>query len=145
VRVNARPATASRPRHRSGLLGQLTRFILVGGVSALVDYGVYQGLLQLDVYVHLAKSISFICGTTTAYLLNRRFTFAASATAGRAQFVKFLVLYGLTFCVNVGINALALRLLPDGLPGETSIAWLLAQGTATSINFVVLRVYVFRR
>lgn len=144
MRVNVRPATASRSRYRSGLLGQLSRFIVVGGVSGLVDYGIYQGLLHLDVYVHLAKAISFICGTTTAYLLNRRFTFAASATAGGGPFVKFLVLYAVTFCVNVGMNALALRLLPDGLPGETSIAWLLAQGTATSINFIVLRAYVFR-
>ena len=143
MRVNARPVTASPPRRRGALLGQLTQFVLVGAAAALVDYGIYQGLLHLHVYVHLAKAISFICGTTTAYLLNRRFTFAASAAHGQRQFAKFLVLYAVTFCVNVGVNALALRLLPNGLTAETTIAWLFAQGTATTINFIVLRAYVF--
>jgi putative flippase GtrA len=143
--VDATPVTARRTEYRSGLLGQISRFVLVGCLAAVVDYGLYQSLLHLGVYVHLAKAISFICGTTTAYLLNRRFTFTGG-TAGRraAQFTKFVVLYGSTFFVNVGVNALALKLLPDGMPFEVTIGWLIAQGTATVINFLVLRAVVFR-
>ncbi|MDQ2706273.1 MAG: GtrA family protein [Actinomycetota bacterium] len=127
-----------------GLLSQLSRFVLVGSLSALVDYGIYQALLHVDVYVHFAKAISFICGTTTAYLLNRRFTFAG-ATGGASRFTGFLLLYGTTFFVNVGMNAVALHLLPDATPLRVTIAWAVAQATATAINFLVLRTVVFRR
>ena len=91
--------------------------------------------------MHLAKAISFICGTTTAYLLNRRFTFAAAGGTGR--FAGFVALYGTTFALNVGVNALALAILPD-MPLRITVAWVLAQGTATVVNFVMLRSVVFR-
>ena len=60
---------------RLGLVAQLTRFVAIGALSALVDFGVYHLLLSLGLFPIGAKAISFICGTTTAYLLNRRFTF----------------------------------------------------------------------
>ena len=72
-------ATSPVPAARTGVGAQLARFIAVGAVSALVDFGVYQLLLHLGLWVHAAKAISFILGTTTAYLLNRRFTFTSSA------------------------------------------------------------------
>lgn len=125
----------------SGLVSQLRRFVLVGAFSALVDYGVYSALLLLDTPVHLAKALSFVVGTTTAYLLNRRFTFDSAGGAGR--FAGFLLLYATTFAVNVGINAAALTLLPD-VPVRITLAWVIAQGTATAINFVMLRTVVFR-
>jgi putative flippase GtrA len=130
---------------RSGLLTQIGRFVLVGSLSAVVDYGIYQLLLHVDLHAAFAKAISFICGTTTAYLLNKRFTFDAPATGGAGRFTGFLVLYGTTFFVNVGVNQLALHLIADGTTARTTIAWVLAQGAATTINFLVLRTVVFRR
>jgi putative flippase GtrA len=138
------PVLEARADERAGLLGQLARFVLVGGFAAVVDYGLYQTLLHLGLWVHGAKAISFVCGTTTAYLLNRKFTFSSSA-GGATQFTRFLLLYGSTFLVNVGVNALALKLIPDGTSLRVTICWLLAQATATTINFVVLRMVVFRR
>lgn len=134
-------ATETEPV-KPGLSTQLTRFLLVGGFSFLVDYGIYQALLAAGVWVHLAKGISFIAGTTTAYLLNRRWTFNASG--GRAQFAAFLLLYASTFVVNVGMNALALYVLPARW-WEITAAFVVAQGTATTINFVIQRMVIFRR
>ena len=125
------------------LVAQLSRFVAIGVLSAAVDFGTYQGLLALGTWVHLAKAISFILGTTTAYLLNRRFTFGASE-GGRARFAGFVLLYGTTFAINIGMNALMLAVLPD-VPLRVSLAWVIAQGTATAINFVMLRTVVFRR
>jgi putative flippase GtrA len=134
--------TRLAPTADLGLVAQLGRFVAIGAFCALVDFGVYQGLLALGTYVHLAKAISFICGTTTAYLLNRRFTFATSG--GKGRFAGFVALYGTTFALNVGVNALALAFLPD-MPLRITLAWVLAQGTATVVNFVMLRSVVFRR
>ncbi len=134
---------AALPAVRLRLSTQLTRFVLVGAVAFVVDLSCYQTLLALGLWVHLAKAISFILGTTTAYLLNRRFTFTASS-GGRARFAGFVLLYGTTFVINIGMNALMLAVLPQ-LPFRTSVAWVIAQGTATAINFVMLRTVVFRR
>ena len=131
-------ATAETP----GLRGQLGRFVAVGLVSALVDFGVYQLLLLAGTWAPVAKGISFILGTTTAYLLNRRFTFTATP-GGRGRFAAFVALYATTFAINVGVNALALALLPT-VPARYTVAWVIAQGTATAINFVMLRTVVFR-
>jgi putative flippase GtrA len=116
--------------------------VLVGVLAAAVDFGTYQALLAAGVWVHLAKAASFVLGTSTAYLLNRRWTFRSAG--GPARLAGFVLLYGTTFVINVGMNALALQLLPAGRWRITA-AWLVAQATATLINFVVLRTAVFRR
>jgi putative flippase GtrA len=134
-----------------GIVAQLARFVAIGAFCALVDFGIYGGLLTLwglhvgggaeaGLPFHAAKAISFICGTTTAYLLNRRFTFQ-SATKGR--FGGFVLLYATTFALNVGVNALMLAVLPE-MPFRLTAAWVVAQGTATVVNFVMLRTVVFR-
>jgi putative flippase GtrA len=127
---------------RSRLSTQLTRFVLVGGGAAMVDYGNYQVLLALGLWVHLAKALAFIAGTTTAYLINRRWTF--QGRGGRAQFASVMALYGITFVVQVGMNAVMLALLPP-MRGEITVAFVVAQGIATSINFIVQRTVIFRR
>jgi putative flippase GtrA len=127
---------------RLRLSTQLTRFVLVGGVAAMVDYGSYQALLAVGLWVHLAKAWGFVAGTTTAYLINRRWTF--QGRGGRAQFASVMVLYGITFVVQVGMNAVMLALLPP-MRGEITVAFVVAQGIATSINFIVQRTVIFRR
>jgi putative flippase GtrA len=122
------------------LLRQARRFVVVGGVAAVVDYGSYRLLLLLDLPIDPAKAIGFVLGTTLSYLLNRSWTFGA---AGRAHVVgRFVVLYGATLAVNVAVNAVGVRLL-DGVTGRITIAWLVAQGVASTLNFVGMRYFVF--
>lgn len=66
----------------------------------------------------------FIIGTWAAYLLNRRWTFQAEATAVR--FAGVLATYGVTFVVNM-------------------VAFAISQGTATVVNFAVQRWIIFRK
>ncbi|WP_281197349.1 GtrA family protein [Nocardia pseudovaccinii] len=121
---------------------QIIRFTLTGGLSAIVDYGIYSFLLNLiGLPVSVAKSISFIAGTTTAYLINRRWTFQAPPS--RARFIAVVILYAVTFAVQVGIN----QVLYATLPGDwwrQPLAFVIAQGTATVINFVVQRLVIFK-
>ena len=58
-----------------GLKTQMVRFIITGGLSAIVDLGLYALLFALGLGKVPAKAVGFIAGTTTAYLINRRWTF----------------------------------------------------------------------
>ncbi|MGH3485271.1 MAG: GtrA family protein [Nocardioidaceae bacterium] len=122
------------------LLRQARRFVVVGGLAALLDYGSYRLLLLADVAIDPAKAVGFVLGTTLSYLLNRSWTFGA---AGRAHVVgRFVALYATTLVVNVAVNAACVRLL-DGVPGRITIAWLIAQGVASALNFAGMRYLVF--
>ena len=120
---------------------QLWRFLVTGGLSAIVDFGLYVLFLRLGLNVNVAKTLSFIAGTTTAYLINRRWTFQAPPST--ARFIAVVALYAVTYAVQVGINYIFYMELEDQ-PWRVPVAFVIAQGTATVINFIVQRVVIFR-
>jgi putative flippase GtrA len=127
------------------LAAQLTRFIITGGFSAIVDFGILVILMALGLGHTPAKAISFVAGTTTAYLINRRWTFRASPSTRR--FIAVVVLYAVTFTLQVGLFSVLFTMLTaqglSRLPVQI-IAFVIAQGVATTVNFIVQRTVIFR-
>lgn len=132
------------------LRAQLVRFVLTGGLSALVDFGLLVALMHgglgLPALDHTpAKAVSFVAGTTTAYLINRRWTFRAEPS--RRRFVAVVGLYAVTFALQVGLFSVLFNLLTAhglSLGVVQLVAFVIAQGVATTVNFVVQRAVIFR-
>ncbi|PKZ64828.1 polysaccharide biosynthesis protein GtrA [Gordonia terrae] len=121
---------------------QLIRFVVTGAGSAVLDYALTM-FLQYVVGVPggVAKAGGFILGTTTAYLINRRWTFRAEPST--ARFIAVVCLYLVTFVVNVGLYGWLSHLWEETAL-YSAIAFVIAQGTATVINFVVQRMVIFK-
>ena len=117
---------AQRTSRSTSLRAQSAKFAVTGALAALIDVSLTWllqigfGLLSADP----ARAVGFIVGTWAAYLLNRRWTFKAKATAVR--FAGVLATYGVTFVVNM-------------------VAFAISQGTATVVNFAVQRWIIFRK
>ena len=123
------------------LTTQISRFLITGGLAAIVDFGLYVLLLWAGLHVNVAKTISFIAGTITAYVINRRWTFQAPHS--HARLFAVCALYAVTYAVQVGINYLFYMEF-ESQPWRVPVAFVLAQGTATVINFIVQRAVIFR-
>lgn len=119
------------------------RFLVVGATTVAIDFIVYQALYAIGVPLDIAKACSFVVATVCAYFLNRSFTFGARG--GRGVAVRFVVLYAMAFCVNVGVNALMLWLLNGLTPKQVPIviAFLMAQACSSTLNFFGMRHLVF--
>ena len=127
------------------LRAQLTRFILTGGLSAVVDFGILVILMHFGLGHTPAKALSFVAGTTTAYLINRRWTFRAEPS--RRRFAAVVVLYAITFALQVGLFSILFEMLTrQGLTRLVVqvVSFVIAQGVATTVNFIVQRSVIFR-
>ncbi len=125
---------------------QVWRFTVTGAISALIDLGITLLLVNTIVGADsIARTAGFIAGTTAAYKLNRRWTFRSGRSTKR--FVLVWVLYGLTFFVNIGLYTVTFRMLDPYIVSSNLArfpAFVVGQGVATVLNFLVQRLVIFK-
>lgn len=138
---------ADKPRDEHGLMIQMTRFIISGVIAAVVDFGtliIMNWVFGVDRTV--SKAVAWVLGTITAYMINRRWTFKAEASGKRLAAVA--ALYLTTFAVQNAVFWAAPFLLVDqwgwGRGLSDTVAFVVAQGVATVVNFIVQRTVIFK-
>jgi putative flippase GtrA len=145
-----------RLRVISTLKKQLIKFALIGVLAVLVDLSCYyvllnllpEKLLTIVSNESLSKTISFLCGMTVTYTLNKFWTWKKRNRSGK-RMVKFGMLYGFSLVMNVASNSCLLFVLHEyshllDLPNKYLIAFVGATGLSASINFVGQKFWVFR-
>jgi putative flippase GtrA len=122
---------------------ELAIFLVVGALTVLVDFVSYRGLIGFGVMaVDMAKATGFLIGTLFAYFANRFWTFGHKPHV-RGSAWRFAVLYASTLGANVLINSLALKLFVDAV-AAIPLAFLVATGVSSSLNFLGMKFFVFR-
>lgn len=129
------------------LQSQLVKFVLVGGFSAIVDFGsTALFTFAFGLSDGVAKALGFVLGTLTAYFINRRWTFQAEPSGRR--FAITMATYGLTFAVQWGLYKVSIPWL-EGFDLNAfwvrAISFVIAQGTATVLNFLIQKFLIFKR
>ena len=127
------------------LVTQLFRFICTGVVGAVVDFGSPYLLSRVGRSHAGSKTVGFILGTLTAYFINRRWTFQAAPS--RKRFVATMCSYLLTYLVQLGLFLVCIPWLEDHGFSDfwtQAISFVIAQGTATVLNFIIQRWVIFR-
>jgi len=122
---------------------ELVLFLIVGSLTAVIDFLTYRGLVWTGaVSVDIAKGSGFLVGTLFAYFANRSWTFGHSAHHPGSPW-RFGFLYLTTLGANVVVNALVLQLLVDAR-AAVSLAFLFATAISASMNFIGMKRFVFR-
>jgi len=120
---------------------QIGRFLIIGGLTVLLDLAVYGALLMLTAMAGPAKAVGFLAGTAFAYAANRLITFD-NAGGGGAALSRFATVYAVNLVINVAVNSLILA--AAGRTEATLIlAFLLATATSAALNFLGMKYWVF--
>ncbi len=138
------------------LRSQIIKFTSFGIIALLADLGTYylvlnlldKESLSLLITAKLAKTISFIVGTTVTYYLNKKWTWGKTDKS-KSRFVKFLLLYTVSLIINVSINSLALTVLiviqdTIDFPFKYLIAFISAAGASAVFTFFGQKFWVFK-
>jgi NDP-sugar pyrophosphorylase family protein/putative flippase GtrA len=138
----AAPSDTGAP-NRAGWMGELLRFLPVGGLAVLIDFIAYNLLTLLDMAPTPAKAGSFVAGAVFAFYGNRRFTFRRGANGGRGV-AAFCAVYAIALLLNLAVNRGVLTLLaPSTL--ALQLGWFAATACSAAFNFIGMKLLVFRK
>lgn len=116
---------------------ELIRFLFAGFSAVCIDLISYKVLSNFLNY-NLAKGLSFFLGTIIAFLINKYWTFEKDKKSFREVW-QFGLLYSATLTINVITNHYILI-----NSGFISLAFLIATGVSTVINFLGQKFWVFK-
>ena len=80
----------------------LIKFIVVGGINTVFGYGIYWGLLQLDVHFAIATFFSTVLGTIFNFFTTGRLVFKSK---NNSFFYKFVFCVWFLYLISTGAIA----------------------------------------
>lgn len=129
--------------HKAKLLlaRRAVRYIIVGGVCFMFEYGIFLGILYgFDTFVGLAQAASYVLALVVNFLLLRLWAFQTSEPGSTA---RQIVLYALLVCFNLPASSLLAEWLTIvGL--SPFVVKVIVVGVVAVWNYVVYKKLIFR-
>jgi putative flippase GtrA len=120
---------------------QLFRYVIVGGFSFLIDYGLLYFLTEYaNFYYILSASISFIVGLIVNYILSTKWIFRKSRLKNT---VLEFIIYGIIGILGLILNNILLYIFTDFFQIYYMISKLITAVLVMGWNFVGRRIILF--
>ncbi|MBF0239357.1 MAG: GtrA family protein [SAR324 cluster bacterium] len=75
-------------------LVKLYKFLVVGGISTIINYGTFAGFYRwMHWYYPVASVTGYVAGLFVGYLLNKAWTYRSHVEQGQSYFYKYLAVY----------------------------------------------------
>lgn len=138
------------------VLRQAVKFVLVGGLNTVIDFGVLNLLIFTTSIASgfgyaAFKGISFVAAVINSYFLNKFWTFKSAGNSGK-EFSQFFLVSLIGFGINVGVASLVVNAIanPFGFSGISDKIWanvgaLAATFCAMAWNFIGYKFIVFKK
>ncbi|MBI4407875.1 MAG: GtrA family protein [Candidatus Kerfeldbacteria bacterium] len=125
------------------MMRQALKFIVVGGISTVVNYTVFFLSYHYGQINYLvASAIGYVIGLSLSYLLNASWTFRQQSTPHLIgnQTVRFITIYVCSLVMSLGL----IYLLVHWLGMDPRVANIIAISQTTITNFLGCKYYVFK-
>jgi putative flippase GtrA len=120
------------------------RFSKYGGVavgSFAVDWMIFGAMQFFGINYILSQGVSRAGGGIFSFITNKFWSFdAANKGYITVQGRRFLLLYGISYCLSISL----LFLFVDILGVNAIVSKLMADGSCFIFNFIIMNVYVFK-
>jgi putative flippase GtrA len=118
------------------------KYFVVGGFSALIDWGFFAVFLYVfGLHYLVAGILSFALATAANYFLSVRFVFGAGR---RKRAERIFLVYVVSFAV-LGFNLVILMIGIDTLHTHEMLAKIMATALAFGLNFAGRYYFVFKK
>jgi len=129
----------SRYKHT---IRQFQRFLVIGGISTVLNYSTYYFLIEGLKYPYVPSYITgYFAGLAFGYIYNRKWTFASKASKRAHEFGKYLSVY----VGSLVLSSFFLDFLVKYFSVHPALAGVLAIGLSTVTNFLGCRFIVFKK
>lgn len=126
---------------------QKIRFLAVGGLNTLLDFGLLFMLKVFGLPVITANLISTTTSFCFSFIANKKYTFRSAGTDIKREMISFTVitLFGLWVLQTVVIKVITAMLAPYGLPSDLILlgAKIIATAVTMVWNYVMYSRFVF--
>jgi putative flippase GtrA len=122
---------------------EISKFLIVGGISTIINYGsfyILYNLVQMDYLV--SSSFGYLIGLLFGYVLNRNWTFVRDKADKK---IKELFLYFCVYIISLVLSLVFLKFLVVALNFHPSLGNIFAIGLSTATNFLGLKFFVFKK
>ena len=121
----------------------LIRFVVVGCLNTLVDFGVYSILTgAFGIYYAIAQVVSYSSGTLNSYIFNKFWTFDDTKSKKKTthEMVQFIVIN----LISLSVSLLGLKILKNDFQMNNYIAKVIVTVIAQVVNFCGYKFWVFK-
>lgn len=135
-------SSSARDAWRSDVATAARKYLLVGGVSAILEWSIFAFFLYvLEQHYLVSGTFSFLLATAANYFLSIRFVFGTGRRARSHRIFLLYVVSAIGIVFNLGVLAVGIDLM--GI--HEMAAKVLATGAVFGWNFIARYYFVFQK